>query len=197
MAQRVTRGKMWAASAVVIILVSVLGTATIGKDPTTTAVGRTLAYSSHRAESWGTNYHWTWPAHTPWTKSIKTDPTQPPPATATTQDPPTTTTTQDPPPATTTTTSTTLTPPPSGVDLATNPSGAAVPGPIPGWTETFTDNFTSPSTLSNYQVYGNLGKAPDGSGSCFLGEPRRGHGRRTGHQGVQRSGGRRGQRLYR
>ena len=66
---------MWAASAVVIILVSVFGTATIGKDPTTTAVGRTLAYSSHRAESWGTNYHWTWPAHTPWTKSIKTDPT--------------------------------------------------------------------------------------------------------------------------
>ena len=155
---------MWVVSVVVVILVSVLGTATIGKDPTTTAVGRTLAYSSHRAGSWGTDYHWNWPAHTPWTKTVKTNPTQAPPITTPPPpDPPTTTTTQDPP--TTTTTSTTLTPPPSGVDLATNPSGAAVPGPIPGWTEKFTDNFTSPSTLSNYQVYGFY--APDGSKSCL------------------------------
>jgi beta-glucanase (GH16 family) len=142
-----------------------LGTATIGKDPTTTAVGRTLAYSGHHAEPWATSYHWNWPTHTPWTSSGKTDPTPPLASTTTTQDPPppSTTTTQDPP--TTTTTSTTLTPPPSGVDLATNPSGAAVPGPVPGWTETFTDNFTSPSTLSNYQDYGFY--APDGSESCL------------------------------
>ena len=50
---------------------------------------------------------------------------------------------------------------------SSDPSGEAMPGQIPGWTQTFTDNFTSPSTLSHYQVYGNSGRAPDGSGSCF------------------------------
>ena len=42
-----------------------------------------------------------------------------------------------------------------------------MPGQIPGWTQTFADDFTSPSTLSNYQVYGDFGNSPDGSGSCF------------------------------
>ncbi len=164
---------MWAASAVVIIVVSILGTATIGNDPSITAIGRTLAYSSHDAGSWGTDYHWDWPAHTPWTDSTSTKPTQPLASTTTTtlknpplQDPPTTTTTVKNPPTTTTTTITT-TPTSPPVDLATNPSGAAVPRPIPDWTEVFTDNFTSPSTLSNYQVYGDSGRNPDGSGSCF------------------------------
>ena len=50
---------------------------------------------------------------------------------------------------------------------ASSPSGQALPGQIPGWTQTFADDFTSPSTLSNYQVYGDFGASPDGSGSCF------------------------------
>jgi beta-glucanase (GH16 family) len=50
---------------------------------------------------------------------------------------------------------------------ASDPSGQSLPGAIPGWTQTFADNFTNPSTLANYQVYGNFGSSPDGSGSCF------------------------------
>jgi hypothetical protein len=42
-----------------------------------------------------------------------------------------------------------------------------VPGAIPGWTETFTDDFASPSSLSNYELYGDLAKDSDGSESCF------------------------------
>ena len=49
---------------------------------------------------------------------------------------------------------------------SSDPSGEAMPGQIPGWTQTFADDFTSPSTLSNYQVYSSSGPAPDGSGSC-------------------------------
>jgi beta-glucanase (GH16 family) len=48
-----------------------------------------------------------------------------------------------------------------------NPSGQAIPGPIPGWTQTFADNFSSAASLNNYQVYGSWGAAPDGSGSCW------------------------------
>ena len=51
--------------------------------------------------------------------------------------------------------------------VSSDPSGQAMPGQIPGWTQTFADDFTSPSTLANYQVYGDFGAAPDGSGSCF------------------------------
>jgi hypothetical protein len=46
-----------------------------------------------------------------------------------------------------------------------DPSGQAVPGQIPGWTQTFTDDFARPSTLSNYQIYG--GTPTDGSNACF------------------------------
>ena len=49
---------------------------------------------------------------------------------------------------------------------SSDPSGEAMPGQIPGWTQTFADDFTSPSTLSNYQVQNSSGPAPDGSGSC-------------------------------
>ncbi len=63
---------------------------------------------------------------------------------------------------------TTLSSPASATpDVGTDPSGQSMPGAIPGWTQTYADDFTNPSTLSNYQVYGNFGAAPDGSGSCF------------------------------
>ena len=45
-----------------------------------------------------------------------------------------------------------------------DPSGQKPPGKIQGWTREYVDNFTNPSTLWNYQVYG--GEAPDGSDAC-------------------------------
>jgi beta-glucanase (GH16 family) len=50
-------------------------------------------------------------------------------------------------------------------DVSPDPSGESMPGAIPGWTQTFADDFTSPSTLSNYQVYG--GTPTDGSNACW------------------------------
>ena len=51
--------------------------------------------------------------------------------------------------------------------VSTNPSGAPLPGAIPGWTEDFTDNFTTSTLSSAWQAYNSGGVAPDGSGSCF------------------------------
>jgi beta-glucanase (GH16 family) len=43
-----------------------------------------------------------------------------------------------------------------------------MPGAIPGWTQTFADDFTSPASLNNYQVYESDGaSAQDGSESCW------------------------------
>ena len=79
---------------------------------------------------------------------------------------------------------------------SSDPSGEAMPGQIPGWTQTFADDFTSPSTLSNYQVE-QLGSGTRRLGFLRCLEPRGSNRRNARHPGVQ--GPRRGRlaRLHR
>ena len=171
----VTRGKLWVTAVGMLVLVSVIGVTSLSNEPDATASNRglvqafntfakppsptvtTTTQGTSRRSTLGTRKTSTTGVTAATTAQTSTTTTP-----ITTVPPPTVATTQTTSPTSTTATSTTSTD-----DSSDDPSGAALPGAIPGWTETFTDDFASPSSLSNYTEYGDLATDPDGSGSCF------------------------------